>query len=127
LLASFIASNPAGPFAGRELCHFVDFVKPPDVLAWALKAKPDAILLSHEIKGLEGLPAHPKISWKLRLASLNRISRDPLFPGIDQRQDLIASYACDLVIEQLNRNEFGVPRHPKVVLVEGEWKELAGR
>lgn len=124
-LASFATSGARGHRMPGELVYMADVLKASDLLTWALEAKPDAILLSHDIHALADLPHHHRISWPLRIASLNRLSPSPSFSGIDQRQDLIASHACDLVVEQLGRNHFGVPEHPKIVLVEGEWQNLA--
>lgn len=45
--------------------------------------------------------------------------------GIDQRYDLIAAGAVDLVDAQLRRNHFGIPGHPKTMLVRGEWRTAA--
>lgn len=93
-----------------------------NVLDWAVENRPEVILLSHDIDELAALPLHPSVDWSLEMATFNRLSDTTPFVGIDQRQDIIASHACDLVIEQLNSNEAGVPKYPKVVLVEGEWR-----
>ncbi|MDF3058430.1 MAG: hypothetical protein K0R17_2645 [Rariglobus sp.] len=124
-IASFGMPGARGTIKSRELLYTPDFLTQDGLLAWALDARPDAILLSHDIPELADLPRHPGITWPVRMASLNRLSKEPAFSGMDQRQDLIASHACDLVIEQLGRNEFGVPVHPKVVMVEGEWQTLS--
>jgi DNA-binding LacI/PurR family transcriptional regulator len=34
---------------------------------------------------------------------------------------LVGAAAVDLVVAQLQRNELGIPAHPKIVLIEGEW------
>ena len=41
--------------------------------------------------------------------------------GIDPHWDQAAIAATNQVIDQLNRNEFGVPYRPIVTFVEGEW------
>lgn len=43
--------------------------------------------------------------------------------GIDQNSELIGAAAVDLVAEQLYHNERGLPQKPKVVMIEGEWKD----
>jgi LacI family transcriptional regulator len=123
-IASFATSGMRGVMKPKELLHTPDVLTRDGLLAWALETKPDAILLGNDIPDLADLPQHPQITWPLKMASLNRLSKDLVFSGIDQRQDLIGSHACDLVIEQLSRNEFGVPPHPKIVMVEGEWQTL---
>lgn len=122
LVASFLAAHSGRGVTGVDLCYTPDTLTFEGLLAWARQTRPDAILLSHEINSMLELPSHPEITWPLKMASLNRLHEVTRFSGIDQRQDLIASHACDLVIEQFNRNELGVPKINKIVLVEGEWR-----
>lgn len=42
--------------------------------------------------------------------------------GIDQDWSAIAAHAVDLVFGQINRNERGVPREPKIVHFNGRWR-----
>jgi LacI family transcriptional regulator len=124
LLASFAMAGPRGGARPKELCFQAEKLTRDNMLAWMKKARPDAVLLSQDIDELATLPTQAGISWPVKIFSLHRTQEETLFPGIDQRHDLIASHACDLVLEQLNRNEFGVPVHSKIVLVEGEWQDL---
>lgn len=41
--------------------------------------------------------------------------------GVNQHAKVIGAAAVDLVNGQLQRNEFGIPAHPKLVLIKGEW------
>lgn len=41
--------------------------------------------------------------------------------GVHMRGALHASHAVDLVTSQLLRNEKGLPREPKTVIIEGRW------
>ena len=43
--------------------------------------------------------------------------------GIDPHWDQAGRTAVNLVVDQLNRNEFGVPNYPLSILTEGEWIE----
>ena len=43
--------------------------------------------------------------------------------GVNQCSDLIGAAAVDLLIEQLNNNEIGVPARAKTVLIDGEWHD----
>jgi DNA-binding LacI/PurR family transcriptional regulator len=93
----------------------------PGLLSWARRYKPDVIV---------------SIGWKIYrwlIGSTIRIPKDIGFAqlsldgtyaniaGIDQRSPLLGATAFDLVIEQLFRNESGVPESPKMVLLDGEW------
>jgi LacI family transcriptional regulator len=41
--------------------------------------------------------------------------------GIDQQHEIVGAMAVDLVVEQLQKNETGVPLHPKFITIEGSW------
>lgn len=42
--------------------------------------------------------------------------------GIDQGFEKVGAAAVELLVEQLHRNERGIPDHQKVVMVEGSWR-----
>ena len=44
-------------------------------------------------------------------------------PGVDQKLFEVGASAIDLVVGQIRRNETGIPKNPRVVMVEGEWRE----
>jgi DNA-binding LacI/PurR family transcriptional regulator len=46
---------------------------------------------------------------------------DPLLSGINQNAELVGAASVDLVVEQINNNERGVPAKRKIVMIEGEW------
>ena len=48
-------------------------------------------------------------------------SRTDQFAGIDPNWEEMGRIAADQIIDQLNRNEVGVPEHPLVTLVQGDW------
>ncbi len=47
----------------------------------------------------------------------------PGLSGVDQRTELVGAMAIDLVVEQINNNERGIPKAAKVVMVNGVWVE----
>ncbi len=46
-----------------------------------------------------------------------------LVSGVDQRHEEVGHAATSLVVEQLNRDEIGLPTVPRGVLIEGVWVE----
>lgn len=44
--------------------------------------------------------------------------------GIDQQMDQIGAAALDLVVEQLQTNQYGIPRNPKRVHLPGRWVRI---
>lgn len=80
---------------------------------WFARYRPDAVVSSHlEVRDWLDDTGFVYLDW---LDASNRCA------GINQQYDLIAAAAVDLVVEQLRRNERGVPAHPKVVLIDGIW------
>lgn len=43
--------------------------------------------------------------------------------GVNQCSDLVGGAAVDLLIEQLNNNEIGIPARAKTVMIDGEWHD----
>ncbi len=82
--------------------------------AWKARHRPD-VVLSNEAR----IP-----DWLGRATSFANLDRHPgnlEMAGIDQMHELVGSSAVDLIVAQINRNERGVPVHPKDVLTEGRW------
>ena len=46
--------------------------------------------------------------------------------GIDQLFETIGSHAVDALVAQIHRNERGLPAHPTIGMVEGQWLERGG-
>jgi len=38
---------------------------------------------------------------------------------------VVGRMACDLVISKLAHNEIGLPQHPRLILIEGTWRDGA--
>ena len=91
------------------------------ILAWLEKHRPDAVVAAYP--GLREALQAKKIPVKSRprIGLVNVM--EPGKPGIDQRHDLIASGAVDLVDAQHKRNETGQPERPKTLMIRGEWVE----
>jgi len=91
------------------------------VAEWCSSHRPD-VVVSNEIaipgwlKGMRHSSGRP-----IAFASLDRHASEVETAGIDQLHEIIGSAAVDLIVAQVNRNERGVPRYPKDVLIEGEW------
>ena len=43
------------------------------------------------------------------------------YSGVDQLEEEVGGAAVDIVVDQINKNESGVPHHPRTVLVAGKW------
>lgn len=62
-----------------------------------------------------------RVPQDVGFANLALAPEDDDMAGVNQYSDLVGAAAVDLVDAQLRRNERGVPRHSKTVLISGEW------
>jgi DNA-binding LacI/PurR family transcriptional regulator len=89
-------------------------------LAWVREEKPD-VVISYTNAALPWLKAAGfAVPHNLGFVSLDVTPADGI-AGIDQRHEEVGAAAVDLVIEQLNRDEHGLPGVPRGVLIEGVW------
>ncbi len=91
--------------------------------AWIKTYEPDCVLgvgkdLPHQLDRL-GYDQPGKISY----AHLGWHSSYGKIAGMNPKWASAGKVAVDLVVDQLTRNESGVPNDPLWILIEGEWKE----
>jgi DNA-binding LacI/PurR family transcriptional regulator len=119
--ASFIIHHPA-PSQARQLLRKVTSVDAA-LRGWLARTEPDAIISSRAgfLQPLHQMSV--RLGFEFGCAVLDRTGGPAEVSGIDPGHHLVAAHAVDLVIEQLFRNERGVPSEPKKVLFEGHWVE----
>ncbi|MEM9158981.1 MAG: LacI family DNA-binding transcriptional regulator [Verrucomicrobiota bacterium] len=91
--------------------------------AWLKRHQPDCVLgvgkdLPKQLDRL-GYPQPEKISY----AHLGWHSSYENIAGMNPKWSSAGKVAVDLVVDQLTRNETGIPEDPLWILIEGEWKE----
>ncbi len=123
--AAFLAGQHALAFAPPLPLLITRTVSRDVLLSWIRKHRPD-VLISQS-------PTVPTVAdWLqgsgLAVPAACGIADLDLDPGTDgggsgirQNYEQVAAAAVDLVVEQILANERGLPSHPKVVLVAGEW------
>ena len=120
--AAFLAFHPL-PVEAREL---LVIGLAAERGKWAKRCKAngaDALIVSgnnivEQLGAMNGMPPAktPVVSLNCSL-ELNGIG------GIEDRYDMVAANAVDLVVSQLNSNESGVPAIPRMLLFPGGWVE----
>jgi LacI family transcriptional regulator len=81
----------------------------------------------HAVLGVGGeyLPVFEELGLRVPqdvgFVNLALSGNDRAMAGVNQHADLVGAAAVDLVDAQLRRNERGVPRHARTVLISGEW------
>lgn len=99
-----------------------DWRKEP-VLAWHARWRPDAIITLDWDLGRWFPQAGVRVPEELSIVLVNQCPNFPMFSGINPNYELLGAAAVDLIAEQINNNETGLPRSPKEVLVRGSWEE----
>lgn len=120
---------------GAYLAYQVESVSGPDrlpvlepgpedlkaVRSWYATHRPDAVLSQHHRFRQQFQQLGLKLGQDLAYASMNRLEAG--MAGIDLRHESIAEEALNLVADQLNRNERGLARVPRLILVPGTWED----
>lgn len=88
---------------------------------WYTDHRPDVILFSERpiAQWLGHLAL--KIPRHVSVAHLDWSKNVGSFAGIDSQPELMGEAAVDLLVGQLQANEFGIPKHEKIVSVRGRW------
>lgn len=110
---SFFANHPLGPAKAVKLKVPSD-LDLGEMAGWCRRNKVDALLSPH-IETLARLRELPQ------LVSLHLKGKDRI-PGIDQQNRILGTYAIDMLVAQLHRNEQGLPAEPKLMMNKGTWK-----
>jgi DNA-binding LacI/PurR family transcriptional regulator len=88
--------------------------------AWYRQWRPDVLLCltGHERQWLDAMRL--QIPRDIGLAYLVR-QPGATVAGIDEKNEVIGASAVEWVASHIVRNEYGVPVHPKLILIEGVW------
>ena len=124
--AAFMTHHPEEEEA-RSLIYALDLRGARPFSSWLRSQDPDGILLLRremwpELAG----PQLKALHAKGRVWCANWRAGDPLaLPGIQQRYDLAARAAVDLVTGLEQSRTLGRPDHPQYVQIRGDWHEHA--
>jgi DNA-binding LacI/PurR family transcriptional regulator len=93
--------------------------------SWLKRHRPDAIVSA----GVCDFPQdyervhHQPAPTDIRYANLNIAYTDGRSCGIDKHGAQLGRLACEQLIAQLQRNETGLPEHPQLLSLDGQWVE----
>ena len=88
---------------------------------WYKTHRPDVILSQSPQWYNKLLEMGYQIPEDFGFIHLGLSSRTDHFAGIDPNWEEMGRIAANQIIDQLNRNEVGIPEHPLVTLVQGDW------
>jgi LacI family transcriptional regulator len=94
---------------------------------WFDRFKPQAIVVANSSHVTESLI--PRLGLRrcaqTAIACLDN-ETGSRFAGVDQLFETIGTHAVDALVAQIHRNDRGLPKHPTIAMVEGEWIEHDG-
>lgn len=91
--------------------------------AWQEQFRPDVIVSNNTQPMFLLKELGYRFPEEIGYASLDCIPEKFAYAGVSQPRERIAAKAVDLVVEQLENHEFGLPEVPKIVMVEGFWQD----
>lgn len=90
---------------------------------WIRKWEPDAIVCNTEQPLILAKELGLRVPQDIGFASLHRLHPDDPWAGVDRQPRQIGAAGIDLVVAQLQNNEFGLPACPKTVLINSIWND----
>jgi DNA-binding LacI/PurR family transcriptional regulator len=105
-------------------------VQEAPLLAWIRESKPDVIIVVQVYDLLQDLcdilqRNGLRIPLDLGVVAVSQILEGTGLSGVQQNQRLMGAWAVELLVARIMNQDFGIPKHPRIELVEGEW--LPGR
>lgn len=88
---------------------------------WFAAHRPDAILFSDQPIPAWLARLKVRVPSAVGLVHLDWSSVVAPLAGLDSDPEAVGAAATDLLVGQLQANEYGVPRHEKIVAVRGHW------
>ncbi len=116
-----------------QLHHGLPAIKPwvsadftaQNIIPWIRKHKIETVVSTNrrpmQWMADDGL----RVPEDVGFAHLDWSKEKGVMAGVDQCSDLVGAAAVDLLIEQLNNNEIGIPKRTKTVLIDGVWHDGA--
>lgn len=101
--------------------HWAESWNKEHFLRWVNKHRPDAIVAA-EHEPLSFLKADGwKVPDDIGFAHLGLDSSWSDLAGIRQNNYQVGEAAAQLIIDQINRNTYGQPQHPRSIQISGDW------
>ena len=121
--AAFLMHHPAGLKEGTTLRLEASWSQLAKVDPWYRRARFDVLIINGAAMAKD-ITRRCKLPPSVPLAILDWHERDGFPMGVALSNGQIASMGVDLVVNQLMRNERGLPSNPPLILHRGQWAEL---
>lgn len=121
----------AAGFISAQLAHGLPTIPPfttssfnaQTVLPWIREQEVEAVVSTNQHIMRWMTQAGIRVPADVSFAHLDWSAQKGTMAGVDQCSDRIGAAAVDLLIEQLNNNEIGIPARPKTVMIDGVWHD----
>ena len=119
--AAFLDCQLRVPRTNRIAPLLLDKWDERTIRKWLERNRPDAIV-THYNGILQWIRSCGlRVPQDVGVVHLSQSETKPGWACIDVKGPVVGAAGMDLVIEQLQRNEFGIPTHPQIVMIEPSW------
>jgi LacI family transcriptional regulator len=124
-LGSYLAYQSYLPEGNRVAPLLAPDLSAPTFRAWLERERPDVVIsnLLDPVRLLSELDY--RMPDKIGYASIDLSPTAFAIAGIDQMPVRVGAMAADLVIKQVQHNEFGLPKFPVDLRIDGVWRDGA--
>jgi LacI family transcriptional regulator len=120
--AAFLAYHPT-PNSAHASLKKMEVIDPPALAPWLKKCRPDVLIVTKQVFIAPLRKVLGVANRDMGFAVISLEEESPDVSGINPGHQMVAANAVDLVLEQLMRNETGVPEDPREMLFDGHWVE----
>lgn len=104
----------------------LEHVEEAPLHAWLQAHRPDVMVFVHVTAALADLreflrARHLAVPRSLGVAVVSQIVEGTGFSGMQQNQRHMGAWAVELLAARIANRDFGIPKHPRIEMVEGEW------
>jgi DNA-binding LacI/PurR family transcriptional regulator len=105
----------------KPLLHYPPVWRDDAAMAWLRKTQPQVLVTTSRDLLPRLVNAGFDIPRKMGFVNLDWSPDLAPASGVDQIAEEVGGSAVDIVVEQINKNESGIPLFPKTVLLTGKW------
>lgn len=110
----------------RIPCYKHALITKQHFVHWFEKYRPEAVVTNSKETSEWLQELGLSIPKDVAIGLLALRSRSPQargYAGIDQNSEEVGAAAIDLIVEKIYNNNWGLPAHPKMVIIEGTWRD----
>jgi LacI family transcriptional regulator len=104
----------------------LDQVEPRPLLSWLKRQRPDAVVFVHLHDVLTDLKRvlrknRVRVPEDLGISAISPVLDDTGFAGLQENQELMGTWAVELLASRITNRDTGIPVHPRIEMIESLW------